>query len=195
MSLNMFNALDGFTESIQQIQAIKLKKQQEISHKMTGNGEYYGGFILTKDKLFKEALPHYEWDCVGEWHDKARVIIPLPPPSFGGIILYRLNEDKFCAKVLIGFSFEATFNSWNKLKNFCISRGLFLPPIGSDKNINGNTDKFAHRLNDMDEVMLSDLGVDFWFSDEDVEENLVADSMSEVKTDVDNSASVNLAEI
>ena len=73
-----------------------------------------------------------------------------------------MKENKFCAKVLIGFSYEATFESWFKLKNFCISRGLFLPPISNDtKGVANSSDAFAERLNCMDEIMLDDIGTTF----------------------------------
>ena len=162
MNTNMFNSLGVFTESIQQIQSLKLNKQQEISRKIHSGEFYYGGFILANDSIFKDALSCYEWDCVSEWHDNARVIIPLPPPNYGSIVLYRLKENKFCAKVLIGFSYEATFESWSKLKNFCISRGLFLPPISNDtKGVANSADAFAERLNCMDEIMSADIGTTF----------------------------------
>ena len=191
MNTNMFNALGGFTESIQQIQAAKLNKQQEISRKTHSGEFFYGGFILAKDSIFKEALSYYEWDCVSEWHDNARVIIPLPPPNYGGIVLYRLKENKFCAKVLIGFSYEATFDTWFKLKNFCISRGLFLPPISNDtKGVASSADAFAERLNDMDEIMFTD--VNTVFEATNVTSNSVSDSdvTSAVKTDMESVAEI-----
>ena len=157
MNATIFNALSSFTDSIQKAQDEKLIKQQEILRNISSGGKYYGGFILATDPLFKESISHYEWDCVSEWHDCARVVIPLPPPKFGCIILYRLRPDKFCAKVLAGFTYEVTFPTWDKLKNFCFSRGLFQPPAGTrEVSPMISQDAFSARLDGMDEVMMLD---------------------------------------
>lgn len=123
------------------------------------NGKYRGGFIIPQDEDFQDALVCYEWDCVSEYHDKARAIIYLPEPDYGAVVLYRLSADNYCMKALTGYTMEKVFPSWDNMKNLCISWGLLIPPVG---DITGNSfEDFTERLHMLDIAMRMESLPDF----------------------------------
>lgn len=145
-----FDSLSGFIEKLKCDASEKIAKQQEINHKMSSKEFYYGGFIIPEDALFAEAHPVCEWSVGQEFHDKVRAIILLPPPMFGAVLLYRLSDTEFCLKVFSYSTFEARFDSWSEMKNFCFAWGILQPPYMKD---NSNADIFVNRLCKLDKAM------------------------------------------
>ena len=145
-----YNPLSGFVEQLKAEAEAKISRQNDFNHKIQQQGKYFAGFITCKDSLFPEAFEICEWDVGKEYHDKARALILLPPPVFGSIVLYRFNESKYGLKVFSYATYEANFDSWAEMKNFCFAWGFLQPPYIK----NGNTSaEFAKCLKELDEVM------------------------------------------
>lgn len=145
-----YDSLSGFIERLKRELNEKIAKQQEINRKISSEGIYYGGFIIPGDDLFTEAHAICEWSVGKEYHDKVRGIILLPPPMFGSVFLYRINEHEFCLKVFSYATYEERFNSWSEMKNFCFAWGFLQPPYVKDGL---HADEFVSRLKKLDEAM------------------------------------------
>ena len=159
----------GFLEQLKKEANEKITLQQDLTRKVFREGVYYGGFLLPKDDLFAEALPICEWSVGKRYHDNARVILLLPSPVYGAIIMYRISESEYCLKVYTCSTYEKCFDSWDEMKNFCFAWGLLQPPYTNEYPF-----EFAERLKEMDKAMKSEVPEIY-----KADENLVLDDVNE----------------
>ena len=148
-----YNPLSGFIEKLKAEAETRNSKQNDFNHKIQQQRKYFPGFITCKDSLFPEIFEICEWEVGKEYHNKARALILLPPPVFGSIVLYRFNESKYVLKVFSYTTYEANFNSWAEMKNYCFAWGFLQPPYTKNNN---TLTEFTKCLTELDEVMATD---------------------------------------
>lgn len=152
MNISYFSC-NGFAAEVKRRREEQAKKQADFIHNMS-KGKFRGGFILPQDGDFEEALDCFQWDCVNEYRENARAIVALRDPDYGSVILYRINDNEYCVKALIGYTMGQAFKSWDEMKNYCFSWGIFNPPVGDLSNgVRITPEDYIKRLALLDEAM------------------------------------------